>query len=106
MATTMSYRHFDPQQSMQAAKQESQPSNYHNPQGQDYSHMSNLPPVSLGSAMDSGRSSSVSSSKNTKVKRSASSPNVRAQAGADAASAAEKRRNKLGYHRTSVACSE
>ncbi|KAI9890691.1 MAG: hypothetical protein M1814_003760 [Vezdaea aestivalis] len=40
------------------------------------------------------------------VKRSASTPNVRVQAAADAAamSLAEKRRNKLGYHRTSVAC--
>ena len=41
------------------------------------------------------------------IKRSASTPNVRGQAAADAAAlslAAEKRRNKLGYHRTSVAC--
>ncbi|KAI9804955.1 MAG: hypothetical protein M1833_006258 [Piccolia ochrophora] len=50
------------------------------------------------------------STKNTMplVKRSASTPNVRGQAAADAASmsmsAADKRRNKLGYHRTSVAC--
>ncbi|KFY29848.1 hypothetical protein V494_08438 [Pseudogymnoascus sp. VKM F-4513 (FW-928)] len=41
-----------------------------------------------------------------KVKRSSSTPNIRDQAVADAALAAsaEKRRNKLGYHRTSVAC--
>jgi hypothetical protein len=41
------------------------------------------------------------------MKRSASTPNVRGQAAIDAASlslAADKRRNKLGYHRTSVAC--
>jgi Fungal Zn(2)-Cys(6) binuclear cluster domain len=41
------------------------------------------------------------------VKRSASTPNVRGQAAVDAASAqsaADKRRNKLGYHRTGVAC--
>jgi hypothetical protein len=40
------------------------------------------------------------------VKRSVSTPNVRGQAAADAAglSFADKRRNKLGYHRTSVAC--
>lgn len=50
------------------------------------------------------------SSKNTMpaiMKRSASTPNVRGQAAADAAAlslAADKRRNKLGYHRTSVAC--
>jgi hypothetical protein len=36
-----------------------------------------------------------------------STPNVRGQASADAAAlalSADKRRNKLGYHRTSVAC--
>ncbi|KAI9822940.1 MAG: hypothetical protein M1832_002965 [Thelocarpon impressellum] len=41
------------------------------------------------------------------IKRSASTPNVRGQAAAEAAAlslAADKRRNKLGYHRTSVAC--
>lgn len=46
-------------------------------------------------------------SKAAKVKRSMSTPNVRGQATADAAAlalSAEKRRNKLGYHRTSVAC--
>lgn len=49
------------------------------------------------------------SSKSAKVKRSLSTPNVRGQATADAAAialSAEKRRNKLGYHRTSVACGE
>ena len=47
--------------------------------------------------------------KAAKVKRSMSTPNVRGQASADAAAlalSAEKRRNKLGYHRTSVACGE
>ncbi|KAJ5032613.1 uncharacterized protein L3040_009210 [Drepanopeziza brunnea f. sp. 'multigermtubi'] len=42
-----------------------------------------------------------------KVKRSMSTPNIQGQASADAAAlalSAEKRRNKLGYHRTSVAC--
>ena len=45
--------------------------------------------------------------KTAKIKRSISTPNVRGQASADAAAmaiSAEKRRNKLGYHRTSVAC--
>ena len=45
--------------------------------------------------------------KSAKIKRSMSTPNVRGQASADAAAlalSAEKRRNKLGYHRTSVAC--
>jgi hypothetical protein len=42
------------------------------------------------------------------MKRAASSPNVRSMAGAEALamSIAEKRRNKLGYHRTSVACGQ
>ncbi|CAG8956092.1 hypothetical protein HYFRA_00011876 [Hymenoscyphus fraxineus] len=47
------------------------------------------------------------SSKLAKIKRSMSTPNVRGQATADAAAlalSADKRRNKLGYHRTSVAC--
>lgn len=46
-------------------------------------------------------------SKSAKIKRSMSTPNVRGQSTADAAAlalSAEKRRNKLGYHRTSVAC--
>lgn len=46
-------------------------------------------------------------SKAAKIKRSMSTPNVRGQASADAAAmalSADKRRNKLGYHRTSVAC--
>jgi hypothetical protein len=48
--------------------------------------------------------------KGGKMKRSSSSPNVRGQARADQTESAfisladEKRRNKLGYHRTSVAC--
>ena len=60
----------------------------------------NRGPSSLGSK---------SSSKASKIKRSMSTPNVRGQATADAAAlalSAEKRRNKLGYHRTSVACGE
>ena len=46
--------------------------------------------------------------KNDLMKRAASTPNIRNQAAADAALAAsaDKRRNKLGYHRTSVACGE
>ena len=39
------------------------------------------------------------------LKRSASTPNVRGYPNGDAGmTLAEKRRNKLGYHRTSVAC--
>ena len=41
----------------------------------------------------------------TPLKRSASTPNVRGFSNGDAGmTLAEKRRNKLGYHRTSVAC--
>ncbi len=50
---------------------------------------------------------SSASSKSAKIKRSMSTPNVRGQATAEAAAlalSADKRRNKLGYHRTSVAC--
>jgi hypothetical protein len=46
-------------------------------------------------------------SKSAKIRRSMSTPNVRGQSTADAAAlalSAERRRNKLGYHRTSVAC--
>ena len=39
------------------------------------------------------------------LKRSASTPNVRSLSNSDSGmTLAEKRRNKLGYHRTSVAC--
>jgi hypothetical protein len=52
---------------------------------------------------------SSTGTKSAKIKRSMSTPNVRGQSSADAAAlalSAEKRRNKLGYHRTSVACGE
>ncbi|KAI9809282.1 MAG: hypothetical protein M1825_002573 [Sarcosagium campestre] len=68
-----------------------------------------LPPPPLSSIVPiHRRRRSTKNSMPAIVKRSASTPNVRAQALADAASmsmsAADKRRNKLGYHRTSVAC--
>lgn len=47
----------------------------------------------------------VSSKPSSKIKKSVSTPNVRSHAvTSEAAALAEKRRNKLGYHRTSVAC--
>ncbi|KAG4033292.1 hypothetical protein MFRU_005g03040 [Monilinia fructicola] len=52
-------------------------------------------------------SSFSKSSKDAKAKRSMSTPNIRTSGNTDAAALAlvnEKRRNKLGYHRTSVAC--
>lgn len=68
-----------------------------------------LPPPPLG-AVNLSLQRRRRSSKPTMaaiVKRSASTPNVRGLAVADGAAlsyAADKRRNKLGYHRTSVAC--
>ncbi|QSZ32392.1 hypothetical protein DSL72_001966 [Monilinia vaccinii-corymbosi] len=52
-------------------------------------------------------SSFSKSSEDSKAKRSMSTPNIRTSANTDAAAFAlvnDKRRNKLGYHRTSVAC--
>jgi len=49
----------------------------------------------------------TSASKASKLKRSMSTPNVRGQVSSDSAAlsfSADKKRNKLGYHRTSVAC--
>lgn len=64
------------------------------------------PPATTRGASPPSRPGSVPS-KVSKLKRSISSPNVRAPSAADAAAlalSAEKKRNKLGYHRTSVAC--
>lgn len=66
------------------------------------------PPALAKPASPTNRPNSAPS-KAAKVKRSISTPNVRGQATADAAAlalSAEKKRNKLGYHRTSVACGE
>jgi hypothetical protein len=62
------------------------------------------PPISNDySVRDSPTQSATS--KSGKIKRSSSTPNIGGQMAADAlAASAEKRRNKLGYHRTSVAC--
>lgn len=69
----------------------------------DQSHPS---PTTFTKPLSPGDSAAA---KAAKVKRSISTPNVRGQASADAAAlalSAEKKRNKLGYHRTSVACGE
>jgi hypothetical protein len=64
-------------------------------------------PLNKSSPMRRGASGPT---KGGKMKRSSSSPNVRGQARAEQTESAfisladEKRRNKLGYHRTSVAC--
>ncbi len=67
-------------------------------------------PSPLSPAVAHGRRRSSKAMAPVIFKRSASTPNVRGLAAVDAAglsmSAAEKRRNKLGYHRTSVACGE
>ncbi len=69
--------------------------------------VSNPPSLTLVPLHRRRRSSKISAMPAI-IKRSASTPNVRGQAAADAAamSLADKRRNKLGYHRTSIACGE
>lgn len=61
------------------------------------------PPGSLNTSMTAQRRRNNKMAKHTvnALKRSASTPNVRGESGM---SVADKRRNKLGYHRTSVAC--
>ena len=65
----------------------------------------NEPPTSVPNA-NRRRKSSTKGTPSAVIKRSMSSPNVRGLSSAVElpGSLAEKRRNKLGYHRTSVAC--
>ena len=58
--------------------------------------------VPLTAPMSSQRRRKTTKHVVSTLKRSASTPNVRG--GESAMSVADKRRNKLGYHRTSVAC--
>lgn len=67
------------------------------PSQQPLSHP--VPPITASSASQRRRKTPKHSL--SSLKRSASTPNVRGDAGM---SMADKRRNKLGYHRTSVAC--
>lgn len=62
------------------------------------------PPGALNNSMTAQRRRNNKMAKHTvnALKRSASTPNVRG--GETGMSVADKRRNKLGYHRTSVAC--
>lgn len=60
-------------------------------------------PTALVTSMTTQRRRKASKNGVSSLKRSASTPNVRGDAGL---SMADKRRNKLGYHRTSVACGE
>lgn len=62
-------------------------------------------PTTPGTARRKG---STTSAPPATMKRAASTPNVRLTVGDDSSAAflAEKRRNKLGYHRTSVACGQ
>ncbi len=80
---------------------------YHHPPG-EHTQPGSPADVKPSSPNSTNRETSIGS-KSSKVKRSMSTPNVRGQSSADAAAlalSAEKRRNKLGYHRTSVACGE
>ena len=58
-------------------------------------------PTVLTTSMTTQRRRKTSKNGVSSLKRSSSTPNVRGDAGM---SMADKRRNKLGYHRTSVAC--
>lgn len=60
------------------------------------------PPVPLTASMSSQRRRKTIKHTVSTLKRSASTPNVRG--GESGLSVADKKRNKLGYHRTSVAC--
>lgn len=83
-------------------------SSFHHPSSLDHHAQTPPPPqTKLESPSLKNRVNPGPGSKAAKVKRSMSTPNVRGQATAEAAAlalSAEKRRNKLGYHRTSVAC--
>lgn len=68
----------------------------------DNGHSSSIPPPTMMPLTSAAILSQRRRRKDSaSLKRSASTPNVR---GDDGMTLAEKRRNKLGYHRTSVAC--
>lgn len=71
----------------------------------DHGNMGSLPPPAMHLTAAAMLSQRRQRRKSLSIKRSASTPNVRALANCDASmTLAEKKRNKLGYHRTSVAC--
>lgn len=71
----------------------------------EHGDMISLPPPSMQLTTAAMLSQRRQRRKSLSIKRSASTPNVRAFANSEAGmTLAEKRRNKLGYHRTSVAC--
>ena len=68
-------------------------------------HISELPPTMMPLTTAAMLSQRRKKKHSSSLKRSASTPNVRGFPNGDAGmTLAEKRRNKLGYHRTSVAC--
>lgn len=76
--------------------------NYGNPSSLPSQHILSHPPGPLSASMTAQRRRKMSKHSMNTLKRSASTPNVRG--GESGLSVADKRRNKLGYHRTSVAC--
>ncbi|KZF20875.1 hypothetical protein L228DRAFT_240605 [Xylona heveae TC161] len=84
----------------------------HEPSGNPMSNRLELSPAPSGHVLKTAipgppRRRSSKGAGPTVLKRAVSTPNVRALASADSSSlpsSADKRRNKLGYHRTSVAC--
>ena len=75
----------------------------------DHAHQNAIPPPTAMSMTPLTSAAILSQRRRRKhsasLKRSASTPSVRGMANGDSGmTLAEKRRNKLGYHRTSVAC--
>ena len=72
----------------------------------EYGNPSSIPPPPMMPLTSAAILSQRRRRKNSQsLKRSASTPNVRGLSHGDSGmTLAEKRRNKLGYHRTSVAC--
>lgn len=99
--TSMSYQYPPPSSGLENSS--NLISEYHNPA---LEHIRPQSPARIKPESPIIKSRAGAGAKSAKVKKSMSTPNVRGQAAADAAAlaSAEKRRNKLGYHRTSVAC--
>lgn len=76
--------------------------NFPNPSSLPSQHGLPHPSVPLTASMSSQRRRKTTKHAVSTLKRSASTPNVRG--GESGMSVADKKRNKLGYHRTSVAC--
>jgi len=106
-------KHFPMAASTEVMSQESQPMMHRPSEPMQTSFEHGMPPMSIAippTPMVPLTTAAILSQRRRKksaasLKRSASTPNVRGHHNSDAGmTSAEKRRNKLGYHRTSVAC--